>query len=170
MTATVEAEAPETTEATGKKKRGRPKGDVRERDFSKYTEAHESLANFINEDEKVKEAGLEISPNLVKAVLALRGDWADTPERKAEREARKREREEEKKQFVGMTEEEIKAEKAARRAERTAQKMQEKVAEALARAAALREGKDASGADLAAAVEAQQNGAETTGKRKLARK
>jgi hypothetical protein len=171
MTATVEAEAPESTEVTeAPKKRGRPKGEKQERDFTKYTEAHESLANYINADEKVKEAGLEISPNLVKAVLALRTEWADTPERKAEREERKRQREEEKKQFAGMSDEEIKAEKAARRAERTAQKMQAKVAEALARAAALREGKDLSGADLAAAVESAQNGSDSGEKRRITRK
>lgn len=165
MTATLEAE---TTEAP--KKRGRPKGQPVERDFTKHTEDNASLAEFINADSKVQEAGITVTPFQVKAVLALRSDWADTPERKAEREKRKAEREAEKQQFAGMTEEEIKAEKAARRAEKTAEKMQAKVQEALERAAAIRSGKDLSGADLAEAVEAQQNGAETSGKRKLPRK
>jgi hypothetical protein len=163
MTATLEADA---TEAP--KKRGRPKGQPVERDFTKHTEDNASLAEFINADEKVKEAGITVTPFQVKAILALRSDWADTPERKAEREKRKAEREAEKKQFAGMTDEEIKAEKAARRAEKSAEKMQAKVQEALDRAKAIREGKDLSGADLAAAVESQQNGAE--GKRKLPRK
>lgn len=163
MTATLEAD---TTEAP--KKRGRPKGQPVERDFTKHSDDNVSLAEFINADAKVQEAGITVTPAQVKAVLALRNDWADTPERKAEREARKAEREAEKKQFEGLTDEEIKAEKAARRAEKSAAKMQEKVQEALDRAAAIRSGKDLSGSDLAAAVEAQQNGAET-GKRKLPR-
>lgn len=157
MTATLEAEAP-TTDATDatEKVDGRKE---RERDFSKFTEAHQSLADYINADAKVVEAGIVgITPNQVKAVLALRTEWADTPERKAEREQRKLAREEEKKEFAGLTDEEIKAEKAARRAESSAKKMQAKVQEALDRAAALREGKDLGGKELAEAVEAAQNG------------
>lgn len=133
----------------------------RTRDFSKFSEVHQSLASYINNNETYQASGQEdITPNQVKAVLALRGEWADTPERKAEREARKAEREAEKAQYAGMTDEEIKAEKAAKRAEKQAEKLQAKIDAALAKARALREGKDASGADLVAAVEAQQNGSE----------
>lgn len=136
----------------------------RTRDFSKFTEAHQSLADYINSNPEYQAAGLQgITPNHVKAVLSLRTEWADTPERKAEREARKAEREEEKSQFAGMTDEEIKAEKAARRAEKQASKLQAKIDAALAKAKAIREGKDASGADLVAAVEAQQNGSVESG-------
>lgn len=163
MTAVVEAEAPQTEKKDGRKER--------ERDFTKYRESDESLATYINADAKVQEAGITLTPNQVKAVLSLRTEWADTPERKAEREARKREREEEKKQFAGLTDEQIAAEKKARRAEKQAEKMQAKVQEALDRAAALREGKDLSGKDLAAAVEAAQNGSEPEGeKRRITRK
>lgn len=164
MTDVLEAETSNKTES-GRKER--------ERDFSKFSESHQSLADYINADEKVIEAGITgITPNQVKAVLALRNDWADTPERKAEREARKAEREAEKAEFAGLTAEEVKAERAARRAEKQAEKLEARVKEALEKAARIREGKDATGADLAAAVEAQQNGAETanTGKRKMTRK
>jgi len=165
MTDVIDAEAAETTE-TEAKRRGRKPG---ERDFTKFTDDHQGLANFVNADPKFVEAGIEsVTPNQVKAILALRTDYNDTPERKALKEERKAAREAEKAEFAGMDPEQVKAEKAARRAEKQAEKMQARVAEALAKAQAIREGRDASGADLAAAVEAQQNGAET-GKRKLSR-
>ena len=108
----------------------------------------------------------------MKAVLALRSDFNDTPEQKEAREARKRELAEERKQFEGMTPEQIKNEKAARRAEKQAEKLEQQIREAREKAEALRSGKAATGEDLAAAVEANQ-AAEASGdapKRTLGRK
>lgn len=152
----VNVEADDSDDEGNEKVDGRKN---RTRDFSKFSESHQSLANYVNSNPEFQAAGLPtLTPGQVKALLALRTDWADTPQRKAEREARKAEREAEKAEFVGMTDEEIKSEKAARRAEKQAAKLQAKIDEALAKARAIREGKDASGADLVAAVEAQQNG------------
>lgn len=140
-----------TSKATGSEKDGRA------RDFSKFTEKHQELADYINSHEDYVKAGLApITPNQVKAAFALRTEFNDTPEVKEAREARKAQLAEEKKQYAGLTLEQIKAEKAAKRAEAQAAKLQARVQEALAKAQAIREGKDASGEDVAAAVEAAQ--------------
>lgn len=165
MTAVVEDDqtvtADEDTtaaEATGSENGDETDDEKKSRDFSKFTEKHKELADFINANEDYQKAELSaITPQQVKAVLALRTDFNDTPEVKAERAKRKAEREEEKKQFEGLSAEQIKAEKAARRAEATADKLRKRVEEAMAKAAAIREGKDASGEDVAAAVEAAQS-------------
>jgi hypothetical protein len=121
------------------------------RDFSKFRPAHQELADYVNAN-----SGLDpVTPNQVKAILALKTEFAGSPEQKAAREERKAALAAEKAKFAGLTAEEIKAERSARRAEAQAEKLQARVAEALAKAQALREGKDASGADLAAAVEAE---------------
>ena len=126
----------------------------RGRDFSKFRPAHQELADFVN-----AHSGLDpISPNQVKALLALRTDFNNTAEVKAQREARKAELAAEKAKFNGMTDAQIKAEKAARRAEAQAAKLQARVAEAQAKAEALRNAQAASGEDLASAVESAQNG------------
>lgn len=159
MTAVIEGNT-EVDETEGQTEQEKADGrKERERDFSKHTVAHQELADFVNADEKFVEAGIApVNANQVKAILALRTDFNDTPEKIAERAARKAEREELEKKFAGLTKEEIVAEKAAARAETQAAKLQKRVEEALAKAAALREGKDASGADLAAEIEASQNG------------
>lgn len=154
---TAVAEAPEqTTESADE-------ANKRERDFTKFRPSHEELADFINNhpEWKAAEQG-DVTPNQVKAILALKTDFNDTPEKRAEREARKRELEEEKKLFAGMTPEQIAQEKAARKAEKQAEKLQAKIDEARKRAEELRSGKAASGADLAAAVEANQGDAKRT--------
>lgn len=144
--------------------------DSKSRDFSKFTEKHQELANYINAHPDYLSAGIApITPNQVKAAFVLRGEFNDTPEVKAAREARKIQLEEEKKQFAGLTAEEIKAEKAAKRAEAQAAKLQARVQEALAKAQAIREGKDASGEDVAAAVDAAV-GDDSEGKRRIGRK
>lgn len=163
MTAVIEGstEVDETEGQTEQEKEDGRKN--RERDFTKTSDSHQELADFINSNDKYAEAvaagvTTPVTANQVKAILALRTDYADTPEKKAEREARKAEREAEAQKYAGLTKEEIAAEKAAKRAETQAAKLQKRVEEALAKAAALREGKDASGADLAAEIEASQNG------------
>lgn len=132
-------------------------------DFSKFRPMHEDLANYVN-----AHSGLDaVTPNQVKAILTLRAEYASTPEVKAAREARKAEREAEKQKFAGLTPEEIKAERAARRAEKQAEKLQARVAEALAKAQALRENKEATGEDIASAVEEAVEG---TSERKISRR
>jgi hypothetical protein len=133
---------------------GRGRGRTKDRDFTKYNKGHEELAAFVNAN-----SGLDaVTPNQVKAILLLRTDFNDTPEQQAKREEAKKRREAEAEKYKGMTKEEIAAEKAAQRAEKQAQKLQARVAEALAKAQRIREGKDATGEDLAAEVEAAQNG------------
>jgi len=126
----------------------------RSRDFSTFRPAHKELADYVN-----AHSGLTpISPNQVKALLALRTDFNNSPEVKARREERKAQIAATKVQFAGMTEAQIKAEKAARRAEAQAARLQARVAEAQAKAEALRTAQAASGEDLASAVESAQNG------------
>ncbi|AKU45367.1 hypothetical protein MADRUGA_77 [Mycobacterium phage Madruga] len=131
--------------------------DSKSRDFTKFTAKHEQIAKFINSNEDFRKAfgdELTVSPGLVKAVFALRTDFNNTPEQVAAREERRKRREEEKKKYEGLTPEQIKAQKAADRAEKQAARLQERLQAALAKAQALREGKDASGEDIAAAVAA----------------
>lgn len=124
----------------------------RERDFTKFRPNHQELADFVN-----MHSGLDpVTPNQVKAILALRIDFNNLPEQVEKREARKIEREAEKRKFEGMNSEQIKAAKAADRAERQAAKLEARVLEAKAKAEALRSSVTASGEDLAAAVEAAQ--------------
>lgn len=144
--------------------------DSKSRDFTKFTEKHQELADYINAHADYVSAGVApITPNQVKAAFALRTEFNNTPEVKEARAARKLLLEEEKKQFAGLTSEEIKAEKAAKRAEAQAAKLQARVEEALAKAQAIREGKDASGEDVAAAVEAAM-GDDSGEKRRIGRK
>lgn len=153
---TAVAEAPSTAEVDKANETAEEK-KARERDFTKFRPSHQELSDFINAHEEFVKAGIEkVSPQQVKAILALRSDFNDTPEQKEAREQRKLELAEEKKQFEGLTPEQIKAEKAARRAERQALSLEAKIAEAREKAANLRAGKSATGEDLAAAVEAQQ--------------
>lgn len=144
--------------------------DSKSRDFTKFTEKHQELADYINANADFVKAELDaVTPGQVKAFLALRAEFSNTPEVKAAREARKIQLEEEKKLYAGLTAEEIKAEKAAKRAEAQAAKLQARVQEALAKAQAIREGKDASGEDVAAAVDAAV-GDDSEGKRRIGRK
>lgn len=153
---TAVAEAPVTTEAPAPEGETAEQKKARERDFSKFTENHSELADFVNADEDYRKANLApVTPNQVKAILALRGDFADTPEKKAEREKRKAEREAEKAKYEGMTEEQIKLAKQAKKAEDDIAKMEKRIAEARAKAAEANKALEAGGEDLAAAVEAE---------------
>jgi hypothetical protein len=156
MTITLDAPDVETTEqevvveeATAEQT---TEGKKRERDFTKFRPAHQELADFVNEH-----SGLDpITPNQVKALLALRIDFSKLPEQIAKRDERKSEREASKTRYAGMSADQIKAAKAAERAERQAAKLEARVVEAKAKAEALRSSVTASGEDLAAAVEAAQ--------------
>lgn len=139
-----DTDTPDQTDPTMAKKR--------ERDFTKFRPAHQQLADYVN-----AHSGLEpITPNQVKALLALRIDFNNLPEQIAMREARKTEREAEKAKYAGLSAEQVKAQRAADRAEKQAEKLEARVAEAKAKAEALRSSVTATGEDLAAAVEAAQ--------------
>lgn len=142
----------------------------RERDFTKFRPMHQELADYVN-----AHSGLDpISANQVKALLALRIDFAKLPEQVAQREARKAERAAAKSRYDGLSPEQIKAAKAAERAERQAAKLEARVAEAKAKAEALRTSATASGEDIAAAVIAAQTDddaeAEAEPKRRIGRR
>ena len=125
----------------------------RERDFTKFRPSHQELADYVN-----MHSGLApITPNQVKALLALRVDFNNLPEQIAKRDERKQQREAEKSKYAGMSPEQVKAQRAADRAEKQAAKLEARVAEAKAKAEALRSSVTASGEDLAAAVEAAQS-------------
>lgn len=129
-------------------------GRKRDRDFTKFTTFHKELSEFVNAN-----SGLEsLTPNQVKAVIALRTDFNDTPEQEAKRAEAKRKREEEAKKYEGLTDEQKKAAKAAEKIDKQAASLEKRLAEARARAKAMREGKEATGEDLAAAVTSAQNG------------
>ena len=157
----------ESEQGTDEKNESGETGRKRDRDFTKFREQHKELADFVNEHSDLA----PVTPNQVKAILTLRSDFNNTPEQVAKREERKRELEEEKKKYEGMTDEQIKAAKAADRVEKQDAKMEARIQEARAKAQALREGKDASGTDLAAQVESEQTGAGDTegGKRRIGR-
>ena len=161
MTAVVEDEVTvvedEDTTGAADASDGDDDEDSKSRDFTKFTKKHEEIAAFINANEDYVKAGLEpLTAGQVKAAFALRTDFNKTPEALAAAAERKAKREAEKEKYAGLTAEQIKTEKAAARAEEQAKKLQARVQAALAKAQAIREGKDASGEDVAAAVEAEQ--------------
>lgn len=131
-----------------------PTRKKRDRDFSKFRPQHAELAAYVNE-----RSGLPpVSPQQVKAILALRTDFNNTADQIAKREQRKAELLAERNKYAGMTDEQIKAAKAADRVERQAAKLRKRLDEALAKADSIRHGSEATGDDLAAAVEAEQHG------------
>lgn len=165
MTAVVEAEATESAEATETEtkepgKRGRK---PESRDFTEWREDHESLAKYINENTN---PSLDITPGQVKAVFLLRGEWSDTPERKAEREAAKQaaaeakaerdkkraEREAEKAKYANETEEEKAARKEREKVQKQADRAAARAAELAAKAEELRK---AAGLDEEGTTEAE---------------
>jgi hypothetical protein len=162
-TATAEPQADEV-ETEEKGKRGR------KRDFSKSSEHYDQLAEFINTNPDYIAAGLTaIKPLQVKAILALKTDFANQPELKAARDAAKAKRDEEAKKYEGMSEEQIKAHKAAARAEAQVNKHLAKADEARKKAEELKAAASGSGEDLAAVVGAAQNGAEEKPRKGLRR-
>ena len=168
-TAAVEPDEDTTGEENeNETEEGGERGRKKDRDFTKFRDSHRELADYVNAN-----SGLPaVSPNQIKAILALRSDFNNTPEQVAKREEAKQRREAEAKKYEGMSDEQIKAAKAADLVEKQVAKMEARIQEAKAKAAALREGKEASGTDLAAQVEAQQNGAKTSedsGKRRIGR-
>lgn len=126
----------------------------RGRDFTKVSPLHEDLANYVNAN-----SGLPpVSAHQIKAILALRTEFSNSDEQKARREERKAARLAAQSKYAGMSDEQKKAAKAAERAAREAARLEARVAEAKAKAAALANAAAGSGEDLAAAVEADQNG------------
>ena len=151
------SETPTDETPTEGKKRGRKK---RPHDFTKFRDFHQEVADYVN-----AHSGLDpVTPNQIKAVLLLRTDFANTPEQVAIREENKKALEDQKKKYEGLNEEQIKRVKAAEKATEQAARFAAKAAEAEKRAKELSTAAEGSGADLAAQVEAQQNGAavETT--------
>jgi hypothetical protein len=141
-----------TSEAPKKRKR-------RAHDFTKFRDFHQEVADYVN-----ARSGLDpVSPNQVKAVLLLRTDFANTPEQIAAREASKAALEAEKKRYAGLTEDQVKKVKAAQKAAEQAERFQKRAQEQIDLAKKLAEEAEGSGTDLAAAVEAQQNGEITAG-------
>lgn len=140
-------------------------GRKRDRDFTKFRPQHAELAEYVNEN-----SGLApVTPQQVKAILALRTDFNNTADQISKREERKAELSAERTKYAGMSDEEIKAAKAADRVERQAEKLRKRLDEALAKANAIRHGSEAGGSDLAAAVEAEQDNDDETPKRRFGR-
>lgn len=160
MTAVVEETTVAPVEEENTTGEGQTEGDdedSKSRDFTKFTPKHEEIAAYINANEDYQKAGLApLTAGQVKAAFALRTDFNKTPEALAAAAERKAKRDAEKAKYEGMTAEEIKKEKAATRAEDQVKKLQERINAALAKAEAIRSGSDASGADVAAAVQAEQ--------------
>jgi hypothetical protein len=155
--------APEESMTASEKKK-------RERDFTKFRPAHEELAHYVN-----MHSGLDpITPNQVKALLALRIDFNNQDQQVSARAERKAMREAEKSKFDGMTPAQIKAQRAIDRAEKQTAKLEARVIEARAKAMSLRDASAASGEDLAMAVEQAQATPEMepedTGKRRIGRR
>ena len=134
---------------------------ARERDFSKFTEKHQELADFVNADSDFQKAELtNVTANQVKAILALRTDWGNSPEQAEARAARKAAKEEEAKQYEGLNPEQIKLLKQAKTAEAQEAKLQKRIDEAKDKAAKFRAAANGSGEDLAAIVAEQEAAAE----------
>lgn len=117
-------DAPEVPE---EKPSDKPAGRVRTADhwdFTKWSDSHESLANFINE-----KTALGITPAQVKAVSFLRQEWYNSPETIAERERVREERRIAKDKYAHETpEQRRKRQEAARKLksmERAAQRVRE---------------------------------------------
>lgn len=166
MTATIEdtevsvedTATPEGTDAEGTseapKKRKR-----RAHDFTKFRDFHQEVADYVN-----ARSGLDpMTPNQIKAVLLLRTDFANTPEQISAREANKAALEAEKKRYEGMSDDQIKKVKAAQKAAEQAERFQKRAQEQVELARKLAGEVEGSGTDLAAVVEAQQNGETTAG-------
>lgn len=153
QTEATEEDGADEVETTEAKKRGRT------RDFTKSNEHYDELAAFINSHPDWVSADLgSISPLQVKAALALKADFAATPEVIAAREARKAEREAEKQKYAGLTDDQIKIAKAADRATVQYEKLQAKAEEARAKAEGLKAQATGSAEDLQAVVESEQGG------------
>ena len=154
VTEDTETETKTETETETTAKRGRK----RERDFTKFATVHQELADYIN-----THSGLEpVTPNQVKAMLALRLDFDNTPEKIAAREARKAAVAIENARYEGMTEAEKTVAKAIKAAEDQAARLVKKAEEAMAKARELAAAATGSGEDLAKVVEAEQNGSDST--------
>lgn len=156
---TVTAEAVETeTEENGADEVEQAEGGKRgrKRDFSKSNEHYDSLAGFINTHEDFVKAGLDaVNPLQVKAVLALKTEFSNTPEVIEARKQRKAELEAENARYAGMTQDQIKAAKAADRAQKQYDKLQKKAQEALEKAESLKAAASGSAEDLQAVVEGE---------------
>lgn len=150
----VQVEAEDDNAETNENESDGTGGRKKDRDFTKFREQHQELADFVNAN-----SGLDpITPNHIKAVQALVSDFRETPEQAAKREEAKKRREADKAKYAGLSDEQVKAQKAADKVQKQADKLQERLNEALAKAQRIRNGEEATGTDVAAAVEASQNG------------
>lgn len=157
----AEDNSADEVENEGGAKRGR------KRDFTKSSEHYDNLTEFVNGHEDWTSAGLgTVTPLQVKAILALRTDFNNTPEQVALREQRKAEKQAEEAKYDGLSKEQIKAQKLADRAEKQAEKLQEKAREALEKAQALKAQATGSAEDLQAVVESEQDEADEPKKRR----
>ena len=163
-TADLDALEAETAEADPTPGESQEEKDNRDRDFTKVRPLHTELAAFVNGNEHFKAAGLpEVSPNQIKAVLYLRADYNNSPEREAERERKRAVAEAEKAKYAGLSDEQTKQVKAAQRKADSAAKMAERAKAAQAEADELIAKARATngGTSVADEVEAAQNGSET---------
>lgn len=155
----IDAEAPESTPAPVED--GDDDKDNRDRDFSKVRDLHTELADYINGNEHFKAAGLDnVSAGQIKAVLYLRTDYNNSPERVAAREAKRVAKEAEKAKYAGLSDDQVKKVKAADRAKSQADKLAERAKKAQEDAARLIAEAN-SGEDIAAQVESTQNGVQS---------
>lgn len=142
----VEVPADSTDEAeseSGRKKRSR--------DFSKVSELHTDLADYVN-----AHSGLEpVTASQVKALLYLRPDFNKTPEQAEKSAARAARQEIEKARYAGLTDDQKKARKAAERANEQASKFAERARKAQEDADRLLSQANP-GEDIASQVEAAQ--------------
>ena len=139
----VEVENEEESTVTESKRGRNP-----DRDFSKFAQRHQDLADFIN-----ARSGLApISPNIVKAVQLLSDDFRNTPEQVAARKDREEKRKAEDAEFAGLSPEEKKELRAANRRKKALEEVEERRKELLEKAKRIRESSDANGADVADAV------------------
>ena len=91
-------------------------------DFGKWSEDHASLADYIN-----IVTGLGITPAMVKTVLFLRKEWADSPEHQAELQRRKDLREAERLKYASETPEQREARHRAARKLKSAERAEAKL-------------------------------------------
>lgn len=165
---TVTAEGVETEETGADEVETETKGKRgRTRDFTKSNEHYDSLAAFINSNSDWQNASLgTVTPLQVKAVLALKTDFANTPEVIAARAERKAALAAENAEYEGLSPDQIKAKKAAVRAQKQYDKLNAKAQEALANAEKLKAAASGSAEDLQAVVESEQSEGEDEPKKR----
>lgn len=157
MTSTIDA-SPEATEETTTVEESKKRGRNADRDFTKVAERHQALADFINASDAYQASGLPpITANVVKAVQLLTEDFRNQPEQVEARKLRETQRKEAEKQYAGLSKEDAKDLRAAERKVKSLEKAAALRDELLQKAQQIREAAEASGADIASAVEAESD-------------